>query len=273
MKRLLVLSLLVFIVSCSAGPGEEVEFKLSQPLGQKSAYTLKNRLKIDTADPDSSQVINVQEMELEAAFDTEVTANQPDGLWTMQGKFNSLDLKLNGEKLDELSGQLAGKSFMMTIDKDGKVIEVKGAESLPPGMDVKEMMRQMNPTNMLPGEAVRVGESWPVEIVTPMQLQGATLNQTMKGTGTLIEVTDGLAIIDLDYTLHMAMLDAGPSQVTMNGSGKGKSRISYDLERARFTMNKNDLTLETSGEMTSGGRVHKMKSTMYSSVEVNLVNP
>ena len=105
-----------------------------------------------------------------------------------------------------------------------------------------------------------------------MQLQGATLTQTLKGTGTLKEVVDGQAIIDLDYTVEMAMQDQDHSQVTMSGNGKGKSRIAYDLDRARFTQNKNDLTLVSTGEMSAGEKIHRMKSTMTSSIEVNLVN-
>ncbi|HET9532815.1 MAG TPA: DUF6263 family protein [Blastocatellia bacterium] len=272
MKRVLALMLLAFVASCSTGSSEEVNFKLSQPLGQKSAYTMKNRLKVDSTDPTSNSVLGSQQMELDAAFDTEVTASEPDGQWTLQSRFNSIDLKVNGERQDAMAGGIAGKTFTVTMDKDGKVIDVKGSENLPPGMDVREMMKQMNPTNLLPDRSVRVGESWPVEVVTPMQLQGATLNQTLKGTGTLTEVTDGQAIIDLDYTIQMSMLDQGPSGVTMSGNGKGKSRMAYDLERARFTMNKNDLTLESTGEMSAGDRVHKMKSTMTSSIEVNLVN-
>lgn len=270
MRRFIAIAMLGLMASCSSG--EEVTFKLSQPLGQKSAYTMKNRLKVDMADPDSNQLLNTQMMEFDVSFDTEVTSSQPDGRWTIQSKFNSLELKINGQKQDSLPADLVGKVFSMIMDKDGKVIDVKGTEALPPGMNLKEMMSQMSPTSLLPDTTVRVGDSWPVEMVTPMELAGAKLNRVMRGTATLKEVADGQAVIDLDYSVEMDMLDAGPSHVTMKGTGRGKSRIAYDLERARFTLNKDDLVLESSGEMSAGDRVHKMKSTMTSSVEVALVN-
>ena len=160
MKRVIALALPILLTACSGGPGgsgEEITFKLAQPQGQKSAYSMKNRLKVDTTDPDSNQVMGSQEMELDASFDTEVTSSQPDGQWTLQSRFNSLELKVNGQKQDTLSGGIEGKTFSVTMDADGNVVDVKGSEAVPPGMDLKEMMKQMSPTGMLPDKSVRVG--------------------------------------------------------------------------------------------------------------------
>ena len=105
-------------------------------------------------------------------------------------------------------------------------------------MDLSQLMGQLSPTMQLPSQPVRVGDSWPFEIVTPIASQGMKFNQVLKGTGTLKEVTGGQALIEFDYTIDMAMTDPGESRMTMTGRGKGKATARYEIEKARFAMNR-----------------------------------
>jgi hypothetical protein len=272
-KRIVVFTVCLLALSCKGGQqGDAITFKLAQPTGQKSVYSLRSDMRVDAASVEQDRGSQSSEVALTGMIETEVTSSQPDGKWTLAMKFTDLDMTVNQENLAEITGDLVGKSFDVTMDKDGKVLAVSGIEEAVPGMDLKQLMSQLSPTMQLPNRPVRVGESWPIEIVTPIDAQGAKLNQVLKGTGTLKEVTDGQALIEFDYTIDTAMTDPGSTQMSMSGKGTGKATTRYDLERARFVTNRTDMNMETSGRVNAGGRSEQVRNSFVSSMQMDLIN-
>jgi hypothetical protein len=271
MNRVLVLAICFFMIACSSAP-VEVTLKLVQPVGQKSVYSMKNQLRVEAGPISSPQPQSVQLMTMDASFETEATSNEPNGNWTLVNKYNSVNLQINGIPEQSVAETMVGKTFTVTLGKDGKVLDVKGTEALGPGMDPRQMMTQMNPTMMLPGKPVRTGDTWPFELSLPMDMQGTTINQTIKGTGTLKQIEDGGAMMDFEYSIQMSSNDSGPSQMKLTGNGKGKVSAVYDIEKARFIANKNEMTLQAFGDVNMGERVEKHKSTIMSTVQIELIN-
>jgi Family of unknown function (DUF6263) len=269
-KRLVVLTICLMAASCKGG-GDLITFKLVQPPGQKSVYSLKSDMKVDAQSLDNDRGTQGSEVSLTGVLETEATGGQTDGRWALTSKFANLDMSVNQQQASDMTADLVGRPFTVTFDKDGKVLEVSGMEDAMPGM-LNQMMSQLSPTSHLPNRSVQVGESWPIEMVTPIEAEGAKFDQILKGTGTLKEVTDGQALIEFDYTLEMSTTDPGPSQMTMTGRGSGKATTRYDIEKARFVSNRTDMNLATSGTITMGTRKEQVKNNIVSSMQMDLVN-
>lgn len=209
------------------------------------------------------------ELAMDATFETDVTASRPNGDWTLTTKFTAIKMKVNGRSQPGAAPPLAGKSFSVTMDKDGKVIDVLGVDKILPGIDLNQIASQMNPTAMFPSHAVRVGESWPFEITTDIKLEFGVMRQTINGKGTLQSVSGSRAIMDFEMTLASSM--SGNESMTLTGAGKGKGSLTYDIEKARAISNKTDLTMETSGEVRAAGQTQTTRSSVSTSVQLNLI--
>ena len=269
-KNLSLMAIGLFMFSCTMGSREPITFKLDQPLGQKSKYAIKNDIKMELVSehlPGNSQKMAAA---LDAILETEVTAGLPDGNWTLENRFTRIEMAVDGESIEEAKRLLENRPFTVTMDKTGKVLDVSGIDKMLPGMDIKQMMSQMNPASMLPSKAVAVGESWPIEISAPVEMQGTSFQQKLKGTGTLKEVNNGLALIDITYDLEMSLTERGDESRSMTGKGKSKSSLMFDMQRARFISNKTDLTMEVTGRERSGSRDEVSRSLLISSMQVDL---
>jgi hypothetical protein len=157
----------------------------------------------------------------------------------------------------------------MVMDRDGRVIETAGTENLLPGVDFKQIATQMNPAAMLPTKSVRVGDSWPIDTSNDIQMAGSTMHQTVKGAGTLRSVTAGVAQVDFDLDFAMSM--AGNPMMSLSGTGKGKASMTYDVDKARAISNKSDITMDVAAEIRSGSESHHSKSSMTTSVQIDLI--
>lgn len=271
MKKISLLAVCLFALSCGGYQGE-VTFKIAQPLGQKSVYAITNNLNMEIESPQLPGGSQKAVALLKATLETEVTANQPDGRWTLESRFGSVEMQVDGQTINDAKSLLENRTFSISMGKDGKVLDVSGVENLMPGMDLKQMMGQMNPAMMLPGKPVKVGESWPIEISSPLQVQGAIFQQKLTGTGTLKDVDDGQALIEITYKMEMSLIEAGDEGMNMTGTGTGKSSLAYDLETARFTSNKTETTIESIGREAGANRPPTSRSVIKSSMEVSLVN-
>lgn len=270
MKRTLLPAICLFALSCAMTPQGQVTFKQTQPLGQKSKYTIQNNIRMELVSDHLPGGSQKAEALLNATLETEVTATRDDGRWTVENRFTAIDMAVDGQNVEQAKALLANRPFSVTMDKTGKVLDVSGIDDMLPGMDLKEMMSQMNPTAMLPSKPVSVGESWPIEISSPMDVQGASFLQKLKGTGTLRELNNGQALIAITYTLEMTLTEDDPDSLSMSGTGKGQSILTYDMERARFTSNKTDMTIQSIGRERSGNQAEVSRSTLNSSMQVRL---
>jgi hypothetical protein len=258
-------SLLVSIISCGASP-QEITFKRAQPMGQKSSYAMKNSVTTRRSAESAAM-----DLIMDAKIETEVTSARPDGNWTLATRFASIDLKVNGESQPAEAVPLAGKSFSMMMDRDGKVVEIVGTENLLPGVDFKQIATQMNPAALLPTKPVHAGESWLIDTANDTSMGIGTAHQTIKGTGTLRSVNAGQALVDFDLDFAMSM--TGSSTMTLSGSGKGKASMTYDLEKARAITNKSDITMEVAfAEIKAGPRTFDTRTSVSTSVQIDLID-
>ncbi|HWC76510.1 MAG TPA: hypothetical protein VG778_03560, partial [Blastocatellia bacterium] len=140
------------------------------------------------------------------------------------------------------------------------------------GFDLKQFASQITATGMLPTKPVQVGGSWPIEILNDVKLPAGTMHQAVRGNGTLQSVQGSNAVLSFDLRFETSMAGASPDQgITLNGIGKGNSSMIYDLEKARAVSNKVDATMDMTTQITSGGQTSISRSSVTTSVQLDLL--
>ncbi|MCI0490740.1 MAG: hypothetical protein L0229_29450 [Blastocatellia bacterium] len=271
MKRVSLPVICLFMLSCGMDSQGPITFKLAQPLGQKSKYNIKHDIKLEVVQervPDGSEKMAAA---MDAIFETEVTASLPDGSWTLDGRFARIDMAVDGESIEEAKGLMENRPFVITMDKTGKVLDVSGTNKVLPGTDIKQMVFQIIPLLLLSTKPVAVGESWPIEISLPVEMQGTSFQQKIKGTGTLKEVGNGRAVIDIIYDMEMFRTEQGDESMSMTWTGKSKYAMTFDIEKARVITSKIDSTMEVIGRERSEHGEEVGRSFLSNSMQINLV--
>lgn len=212
------------------------------------------------------------EVSLEATVEMEVTSTDPNGNWTLTGRFRDVDLMLDGQSQPAMAGRFAEQNFTVTYGADGKVINITGLDQVEGGMDMKQMASQINPMSIFPDRAVNVGDSWPVSSTESSDVEGDTLTETTKGTGTLREIKDGLATIDYDLDKQMTASSASGQDVGMSGGGKVKTTVIFDLEKSRITSSRSDLRVEARMQTRMGPQAETRRSVFTNQMHLELVN-
>lgn len=275
MKRICVLLITLFFVSCAEPmpetPNGGITFKLAQPMGQKSVYSLKSNGEVSLGSSEGETLQSAKVL-MDATLNMEVTSAQPDGQWSLTGQFADVVLTFNGQSQPEMAGKMSDQKFTVTYDKDGKVVNIVGLEQVEGGIDMKQMASQMNPGNIFPKQPVNVGDSWPVEFTESSQLEGDTITETTKGTGTLKEVSNGQATLEYDLDKQMAASPSRGPNVGMNGGGKVKTTMTFDLEKSRITSSRSDLKVEATMQMRMGARTETTHSVFTNQMNLELVN-
>jgi hypothetical protein len=243
----------------SQAVGGEVVFNFVQPLGQKSVYSMVVDTSAINESPAGEQSVSFK---LSSDFETEVTASNPDGTWSVKNTFSkvSVDAIHNGTRVPFPATMIEGKSFTTTMDRSGQIVKTSQSD-IAGGINLDQVFSQMNVSAMLPKKPVRVGDSWPFEIrqEVPDPTGGAS-SQTISGTGRLTDVSNNQAHIEYQFSVRIAG--------TVEGSGPGSGRISYDLGRARVVSSRSDL--EVSGEMRLPNANRPIKSTTKVSTDMRL---
>jgi hypothetical protein len=290
MKKFLVIVLCLFTLSCSktsdqpgnsnsgaqssspttAQPtstpsGDAITFSIVQPVGQKSLYDMKTTFKVDAENPPPGQpagsVVNMG-MNLE----TDVIESNPDGTWTVKSKISNvkMDMSVDGRTMPTppgATGGVEGQTYTVTYDKNGKVVKFDGAAGNQSSENMKEMLEQINPTDMLPPGPVRVGDSWPITLKMPMPASaGPAQSFDTSGTGRLTGVNNGQATLEYDLKMNIN----GP----VNGTGTGKSTMLYDLQKSRMITSVMDMNVDLSGQQGN----QTMKARMNMKMTYDLIN-
>jgi hypothetical protein len=245
---LLIVSLLIAVAACGGGPGKQkVTFKLTRPRGQHANYSMKYDIKqeeiwLDPAD----NAVNTEAWN--ALVETEVTEQRPDGSWTLLSRFTKVAVTSDGESDEETNGAWTGITFTTAKDKDGRILDVPETNDAF-NNDFKQRMILMDPTMMLPTGPVKVGDSWPIDVTHTIQNGDAPVVQTLRGTGTLKEANAGKAALDFVFTSEITMTGPEADEGAEVWIGDCTASAIFDLEKARFTSNKIDMTIETPGEV------------------------
>jgi hypothetical protein len=262
-KRALPFALCLAMLACASG----VTFNRVQPLGQKSVYKMQNTMKSEASSLSIDRGSRTSEVNMSAVLETDVTSSQPDGSWTITNKISQVETKVNGKDEPEASRLLSDKPFSFTMDQDGKIVKVTGAEDLTQGINIEQMFSQLSPTSMLPNKPVKVGDSWPFEINSSDPGGNA---QTMTGVGTLRALNGDEATLDFDFIIRITM--AAAPQMNLSGNGKGQTTAIYDTDKARFISNKSDVSIETTGKVSFGEKSEAIKNSLSTSMQIELVN-
>jgi hypothetical protein len=294
MKKVMILIVCLFSLSCSksvtvenansggsqsgsaplapvagSSSGSPVTFNLVQPVGQKSNYASQMTMNMNMDAPGSPQGSMQMTMNMGMDMETEVTAVNPDGTWTVESKLSNvkMDAQANGQPvpIPNQTQALEGRSYTATYDKTGKVVSISGVGSTQAEQQIKQMVEQMSPTEFLPKGPVKVGDTWPINFDMPMSNPGSGQAQSViaRGTGKLVEVTGGQAKLDYDLTIEI-----GGSQMT--GSGTGKSSLTYDLDKARMVSNKMNMNFDMSGSVPAGGGTQQFKAKVNMDMQMGL---
>jgi len=269
-RKLFIFSLLVLVAACKGGPEKQgVRFNLTRPLGQHSAYTMKYDIKQEEIwDDPADNAVN--EEVWNALIETEVTEHKPDGSWTLLTRFTKVDVKSAGESDEETNRAWSGLSFSTARDKEGRVLDLPETNDAL-NNDFKQRMILMDPTMLMPTGPVQVGESWPIFVTHTIQKGDAPVIQTLRGTGTLKQIEAGKATLDFVFTSEIAMTSPEEDEEAEVWIGDCSSTAVYDMEKARFTSNRIDMTIETPGEAWEDNP-NLIKIIITSSMQFDLVN-
>jgi hypothetical protein len=303
MKKVLIICICLFSISCTKGgtsegessnsnagagqalatdgasplagrgapqPTGPITFNLVQPVGQKSDYESNVVMKMRMDNPAPNQPPLDFVVNLGMNLQTEVTAANPDGTWTVANRVSNLkqDATMNGRPMP-IPGQASGvegKTYQATFDKDGKLIGVTGLGDSQAEQSAGQIIQQMNPAQFLPDHPVQVGDTWPINFDMPMANAGAGPAQSIvvKGTGKLTGVINGQAKIDYDLAIEMGG--------QFSATGSGKSNMTYDLERARMSSYMMRFNMEMAGSAPAGGNTQQVKGNVNMVMQMGLRN-
>lgn len=275
MKRVAILMISLFFASC-AGPQpdtstEAITFKLVQPLGQKSVYSLKSQGDVSRGRGGEEDVEGA-EFSMDATLDMEVTSSEPDGRWSLTGKFTNVSMALNGQSFPDMARQLADQDFTVNYDKDGKVEKITGLEGIEGAVNMQQMAAQMNPTNIFPKTPVKVGDSWPVEFTETSVVDGDVVMEATKGTGTLKNASNGQATIEYDLDKRMNASSSKGQSSGMNGAGKVNTTIVFDLGKSRISSSRSQMRFEATAEEKVGAKTETIQSVFTNQMNIDLIN-
>jgi len=221
---------------------------------------------------ESGEGTELHDISMDATVDMQVTSTNPDGKWTLAGRFANVSILFDGESQQEEADKLANQQFAVTYDKDGKVVNITGLEQFEGIVDMRQVASQMNPVSIFPDRGVDVGESWPIDSTESSNVGGSTITETTKGTGTLKEVSDGIAFIEYDLEKQMtASSSRGPS-MKMDGGGKVKTTLKFDLEKSRVTSSQSEMRIEATMQSSMGQGTETKHSLFTNSMNLDLVN-
>lgn len=172
--------------------------------------------------------------------------------------------------LQQAFGALVGKEFSLVYDKDDKVIEARGMDTVAPtpvggarSMDGKQMVEAFKKSQemFLPPQAVAPGDTWTFDGKVEMPPVGTF---TSKGTGKF----DG--IVDVDGRKHAKLVINGSLAMTESSSpaklGEGSNltvEMLFDLDRriADSTTTNCDIKINAAGQEVAMKQKNVIKVT------------
>ncbi len=161
---------------------------------------------------------------------------------------------------------MIGKSFEVTIDPEGKILDLKGWDKVmgsasggPANMIDENTVKQMLETNInvYPNGPVIVGDQWKKSATTNVQMMTMTVNATY----TLKEVKNGMALIKMEGKINMdpsadTTLAKGMN-MNVNMSGEQSGTLHIELKTGRITTA--DIKQHVKGSMSMGGQEMPME--------------
>jgi len=244
-------------------------------LRERKVYTLENVLEMTVgmgaAGPGGNQETNMTQTMTITVKDEPGTANR---LATVKFAAIKASMKMAGQTmvydsadtskslpfLQQAFGALLGKEFTLVYDKDDKVIEARGMDTMtatPVGgarsMDGKQMVEAFKKSQemFLPPQPVAPGDTWNYEAKVEMPPVG---NLSSKGTGKFDSIVDvdGRKHAKLAVTGTLAMSES-TTPANLGNDSTVTVDLLYDLERrvADVTTTTNDVKINAAGQQVA----------------------
>jgi hypothetical protein len=249
-----------------------VTFNLVPAVGVHSIYAVKYTGIIEikfSASPEEKSIAHVRKesMDLKAKLETKVLSSKADGTWTLWFALTTLTGEINGERVEEFKDSDYYEPFPIMMDNKGRLLNkpenLKAGESYGFLWIYRNAMLTL-PVILLPGNPIRVGESWQFNISNTLPTdQGPNRILRLKGTGILRSVEKNRAYLDLDFTAEFEIASAPDKWIA-----KATASVIYDLDKAQFLMNKISVTKKIVGFAESETEREK---TLTETLEFELV--
>jgi len=163
-----------------------------------------------------------------------------------------LEMEVEGSRQNlPFADKLKGKSILMEIDKDGRVVSTKGLDQFSEelkDLELQNMYIQLRP--IFPDKKVKIGDSWDnrIESVIPI---GGMLNRTKveekytlsgfkeRGNNLCVVIRVNLGI----YTIGRTVKKEEGVDIDIDMKGKGEGEILYAFEDSRLLSSRVELNL------------------------------
>jgi hypothetical protein len=176
-----------------------------------------------------------------------------------------LEMEVEGRRQNlPFADKLEGKSILMEMDRDGRVISTEGLDQL--GEEVKDlrienMYTQLRP--IFPNKELKVGDSWDNRTESAIPIGGMLIRTKVEEKYTLSglkqEGNDLCAVIGVNLeidTKGRSVEKEGGVDVGIDIVGKGKGKIFYAFENSKLLSSRIEL------DFTSG-----IRSSAYKQVQ------
>jgi Family of unknown function (DUF6263) len=253
-KSLLVYLLpIVLFCACKSGggSGEAYTIKMSLNKGDKFSQSVDVSMNMSMDIPMMKDPMDMK-MYGETGCDFEVVYNNniekelkmTYSNMTMKMDMGVITKTIGGdldERMDKLGKNIVGKSVILKMDKGNNVTSVSGFENivLPDSTDTvaKATMEKMFSKDQFnsmfgmmfkiyPDKPVKVGDSWNSE----SEMEMSNIRMKIKMKHTLLEVKDGIAIIDIKGLIDgKGKMNQGGVSIDMNLSGGQNGKLNITM--------------------------------------------
>lgn len=163
-----------------------------------------------------------------------------------------LEMEIEGRKQKlSFADKLKGKSILMEIDRDGRVISTKGLEEFSEelkDLNIQNMYVQLRP--IFPDRELKVGDSWDNRTESAIPIGGMLIRTKVEEKYTLSgfeERGDNLCVVigvNLEiYTIGRTVKKEREVDIDIDMEGKGEGEILYAFEESRLFSSQIELDL------------------------------
>jgi hypothetical protein len=165
-----------------------------------------------------------------------------------------LEMEVEGSRQNlPFADKLKGKSILMEMDKDGRVVSTKGLDEFSEelkDLELQNMYIQLRP--IFPDGKVKIGDSWDNQIESVIPIGGMVNRTKVEEKYTLSgfkEKENNLcAVIRVNlviYTVGRTVKKEGGVDIDIDMEGEGEGEIIYALEDSRLLSSHIELNLKS----------------------------
>ena len=187
-------------------------------------------------------------------FSDKILSVTPEGKIQEELTYNDVQLEMEVEgRRQKLSfaDKLKGKSILMEIDRDGRVISTKGLEEFSEELKdlrIQDMYVQLRP--IFPDRELKVGDSWDNRIESTIPMGSVLIRTKVEENYTLsgFEEKEGnlCVVIGVNlgiYTTGKTVKKEGEVDIDIDMEGNGEGEILYAFEHSRLISSRIELDL------------------------------